>query len=664
MEKFAKVTDKANDPTASVVLVGDLIQGLNQWRNIQDIVRTTFKALHDVVQAQGQTIEKLELELEKRPTWTEIEETLQDYATHNHLKDNLGNLHEKFKEHHSASSTHMTGLIETVKSDIHSKLEAHKAHIESSKLRNLHVSDEVISKLEEEFNGQLDSLRQEVLSSLERKANAEDVNKSLMLKVDNNVMNDMLNQKVGLSEFENAMEGKANLTEVDQVLSRKVDMSSLVELMQQKQLGVQEIQTLVSEVLRAKTEQDQRSVENCLNMLNLKANSSDVRVLLQGKVDTEHFQEVLRNMVNRTDLNAKLEVTMESIASEVKHALLQSQREIVEVLNKKAYKIDVERELKKRAMFDQTEEALNARATVDDVKKALDTKADQRIVMQALAKKVDTSVVRDFQAKVAGIMQQLDGPNSPFDQLERLSKEVLQKADTKDLLSVVSSQELVAQLEDEVEKLKQNLETKSSLEKYNNLQTRVEQIGLKVTSELTLGRWIWNDAGMLKKDQRVPWSVQTRNTSPSKLLWTPNTETIVTVTPGTVYMLSFFCFLLLLTNSPLTIMRRTVLCGFAIIGLYEVKLGFFCDRNPAIHVLVNDEPVLATSGTRPDHSKLIGGRRKVGNSGMIIRRGQHSAGNVTGWTIVDFLALPSNAQISVTYEGSSDVQGFLDLRKM
>ena len=35
----------------SPVLVNDLLNGLNDWRNIQDIVRITFKALTDVVTA-------------------------------------------------------------------------------------------------------------------------------------------------------------------------------------------------------------------------------------------------------------------------------------------------------------------------------------------------------------------------------------------------------------------------------------------------------------------------------------------------------------------------------------------------------------------------------------------------------------------------------------
>lgn len=44
----------------SPVIVEDLLQGVNEWRNIQDIIRLTFKALTDVVKAQGETLRELE----------------------------------------------------------------------------------------------------------------------------------------------------------------------------------------------------------------------------------------------------------------------------------------------------------------------------------------------------------------------------------------------------------------------------------------------------------------------------------------------------------------------------------------------------------------------------------------------------------------------------
>merc|ERR1711871_275852 len=53
--------------------VDEMMNGLNEWRNIQEIVRMTFKALHDVVRAQGESIKKLEQNLEYRATKNDVE---------------------------------------------------------------------------------------------------------------------------------------------------------------------------------------------------------------------------------------------------------------------------------------------------------------------------------------------------------------------------------------------------------------------------------------------------------------------------------------------------------------------------------------------------------------------------------------------------------------
>lgn len=43
---------------------------------------------------------------------------------------------------------------------------------------------------------------------------------------------------------------------------------------------------------------------------------------------------------------------------------------------------------------------------------------------------------------------------------------------------------------------------------------------------------------------------------------------------------------------------------------------------------------------------------------------KHSAGNVTGLTLNEFVAMPARARISVAYEGESAGEGFLCLRKL
>ncbi len=44
--------------------------------------------------------------------------------------------------------------------------------------------------------------------------------------------------------------------------------------------------------------------------------------------------------------------------------------------------------------------------------------------------------------------------------------------------------------------------------------------------------------------------------------------------------------------------------------------------------------------------------------------GKHSAGNVTGLTLMDFVALPARARISLTFSCETHGEGFFALRKL
>jgi hypothetical protein len=42
----------------------------------------------------------------------------------------------------------------------------------------------------------------------------------------------------------------------------------------------------------------------------------------------------------------------------------------------------------------------------------------------------------------------------------------------------------------------------------------------------------------------------------------------------------------------------------------------------------------------------------------------HPAGNITGLTLVDFLALPPKARVALSYRGDMEVEAFVSLRKL
>jgi len=98
-------------------------------------------------------------------------------------------------------------------------------------------------------------------------------------------------------------------------------------------------------------------------------------------------------------------------------------------------------------------------------------------------------------------------------------------------------------------------------------------------------------------------------------------------------------------------------------GLYEITMGFFSTKKPIIQVLVNGETIISqvNSSSYVIHH----------NSGKLTNTQKNAVGPLTGLTLIDFIALPARAQITVSYsaQGKSDVyfknaEGFIGLRKL
>eukprot|EP00658_Telonema_sp_P-2_P079529 TRINITY_DN7709_c0_g1_i2.p1 TRINITY_DN7709_c0_g1~~TRINITY_DN7709_c0_g1_i2.p1 ORF type:complete len:227 (+),score=55.56 TRINITY_DN7709_c0_g1_i2:104-784(+) len=153
----------------------------------------------------------------------------------------------------------------------------------------------------------------------------------------------------------------------------------------------------------------------------------------------------------------------------------------------------------------------------------------------------------------------------------------------------------------------------SSLSEFVSEQSILNQA---VMNELVVGRWIWN-SHRTKAGGTVPWNVQTVSTRDDAFQWKKDSVKITAVQAG----------------------------------LYEICWGFFTKSRPSVQLLLNGQPCLASSANLHTH-----GTRASGVN--------HPAGNVTGHTVVDFLALPARAKLSVTFSGEGPTEGFLSLRKL
>ena len=141
-------------------------------------------------------------------------------------------------------------------------------------------------------------------------------------------------------------------------------------------------------------------------------------------------------------------------------------------------------------------------------------------------------------------------------------------------------------------------------------------------SENYLGRWIWQ-SGKIKNGYSIPWEIQSINTSPENFIWNKD-KTYIIINEN---------------------------------GLYELNLGFYADKKPTIQILVNDEVIISAINS---NSYVI----HQSSGGRLKSVGKNSFGNVTGLTMIDYIMLPQNSKISISYTGVEGAFGFLGLKKL
>ena len=89
-------------------------------------------------------------------------------------------------------------------------------------------------------------------------------------------------------------------------------------------------------------------------------------------------------------------------------------------------------------------------------------------------------------------------------------------------------------------------------------------------------------------------------------------------------------------------------------GLYALSFGFYSKRQPKVNILVNNEIAMTVGG----------GTAQSPNTSAITTVGRHSAGNICGLTINEYVALPARARISLSFECEHIGEGFFQLRKL
>jgi len=296
-------------------------------------------------------------------------------------------------------------------------------------------------------------------------------------------------------------------------------------------------------------------------------------------------------------------------------AVAQSSKEVVRVLNLKAYKSDVTKALKSKATSEALEDLradLQKKADAQEVRQALNRTADMLQVLLGDLKDMQGQGVQGAasanqeRAKLFSALQELKGRMES--EAGRVSKIIEDKTTAKVKELAEGQEAMIARLEASVAKAQK----RSLAEPPPAIPCR--------------GRWLWRSGNL--RDGWCPWEAQAANTAPAVFAWQPERPTTITST---------------------------------VPGLYHLSLGFFTHASATIIVCVNGEPVLTRAPTSAEPTMEM---VDSSSGDCVMRRSRHSAGDVTSIALNEFLALPAPAALSVRFSATGRAQGFLMLEKL
>jgi len=327
---------------------------------------------------------------------------------------------------------------------------------------------------------------------------------------------------------------------------------------------------------------------------------------INEKLDISKFEEFLNGL--KEDLDNKLDIitmkkTNEEIIKEINDKIRQLYTDINKDLAQKINKNDLDIILSENNLkINNNNETITEKLSLTDFEDFVNN-----ITLQ-LKQKLDINKFNNI----------ISTFNTNF---ENIHKDMNSKADIKNILDILKNKLDTDNFNNILNNIKKELGTKTPLADFSSAMDNQAIINDTLCNENNIGRWLWK-SGKVKNNLSIPWEVQIINTSNDNFLWEKD-KSVIGIKEG---------------------------------GLYEVKMGFYADKKPMIQILINGEVIISAINSNSYVIHQSPGGRMKGT-------GKASFGNVTGLTLVDFILLPDNAKLSISYTGETGI-GFLGLKKL
>ncbi|CAG9464890.1 unnamed protein product [Pedinophyceae sp. YPF-701] len=549
----------------NAVMLEDMLCGINEWRNIQDIVRQSFKSFHDVIRAQGEAIRVLEQQVEdlraSKADRTRVEELVAEAAEATAAK--VDAVEKSTAAQLEAAQKSTAAAIAAARADIAADVTAQVTRKADRALVENHVT---------ELSQEIEGVRAQQAALARNKADAQAT-------------------KVALAQLEDTKAAAAAVAADIEAARAKCFRHAETcareasEPLEESVAALQRGAKQVAERVAA----DGESTAQALRAVNATLDSLDGAVVGVRERVGSCEATLARQGAAATAFDDRL-------------------RTAEAALDRKADVADVERQ---EAALEKHAAALAGRC--DRIGAATE---DHAMRLDA-AERAGADAVK----RLAAVEGELPQVGRAVQEVEEIRVQLGERPTSREMCTLLDAKSDAEDVNRLAVEIARELDQKASARLFEEARREQQVVNASVVGEMTVARWLWK-SGRLAKGGAVPWNAQAVNTDPDNFVWERDGACIVAVVPG----------------------------------LYEVSFGFYAPRKPRVQLLVNGAPVLAavnSSSYVVHHS-----------SGRLSSIGKHPDGCVTGLTMVDFLALPAKARLTIMYKGDEQAEGFFALRKL
>ncbi|OQR84534.1 hypothetical protein ACHHYP_13266 [Achlya hypogyna] len=601
-----------------------LLSGESEWRNIQSILKTTFEAVASILASHAELLENLDARLDRLQ---DASPTTRDGLAQ--LQSDVRKLAKRAVSHHELDAR-VAAAVDQMKRRLEHAVSPGVEANDAVATMVLERANEVFATKEE-----LAATRRAVEGSVSRavqplvSASISDVEKRLATKL----MKRDEKEYVRNAQLEELVAFKAAIEPEVRALAKR--LPDLIESHGSWQADVKK------ELLRQRAQRDDamsKLAADCQAQLRQRAMASDVKLVVAGKVDRDEFQDARHH---GTMANEALEARVLEQEEALRRAVAGLKAEFGRLVDTKCAKADVVKIFARKANQDDVQAWLAEKVSHDELRdvctELIHATTKQTAEVQAEVhdelRRIEATVgdrAKDLHEHIAQSVETLQHQVRLMDgwklNVDELQSQLVTKMGIKDTCTLLDAKSNISDVNDALAALQERIATKADDTDVRALGDDLGGLRRQMRGELCLGRWIWKH-GRPTERQTILWNSQIVNTSPDIFVWDKGSDTITLELPG----------------------------------LYQLQAGFFTDYNPTIHVLVNGEPAFAFPRSESVVHFWHCAARSSKNDG---RRLRHSAGNVTGVSVCEFLALPPRATLSISYDIDERAQACLTLRKL